>query len=175
MQACSDGERKFVWALVIAGASDQTDAARLAGYTDSNNGAIRVMGHRLAHRERVIAAIEEVGRQAYRMQLVPALMANLKLIQNTSHPDHARTVRATLSSLGLGERTSVDVNHSGDVTVNHTDSAVNDLKVLLGLGVAREKLVELFGFSGLDRYEKMLAEQERRALPPVIEHEATGG
>jgi len=42
--------------------------------------------------------------------------------------------------------------------------------------VAREKLVEIFGFSGLPRYEKMLAEQDRRALPgSVIEHEPAGG
>jgi hypothetical protein len=36
------------------------------------------------------------------------------------------------------------------------------LRVLLGLGVAEEKLVEMFGFSGLSRYEKMLAEQEAK-------------
>ena len=52
---------------------------------------------------------------------------------------------------------------STDVTVNHTDSALQDLRTLIGLGVAREKLVEIFGFSGLSRYEKMLEEQDRRS------------
>ena len=55
----------------------------------------------------------------------------------------------------------------GEVTVNHTDAAVRDLRALLELGVAREKLIEIFGFSGLSRYEKMLAER----APKVIEHQ----
>lgn len=176
MLACSAGERRFVWAWVIGDAETYADAARDAGYVDNENGAIRRRGHQIMHRERVLAAIEELGKQAYRSQLVPALRANLKLITNASHPDHARTVRATLASLGLGERTAVDVNVGGSVDVNHTDAALNDLRTLIKLCVPREKLVEIFGFSGLSRYEQMLAEQDARRLPgPVIEHEIAGG
>lgn len=172
MQVCSERERLFVWHWVVDGEGDATAAARKAGYKDNGKGGIRVTAHYLIHRERVIEAIEEVGRKLFRAQLVPALKANLKLIEKNDHPDHHKAVQATLSRLGLVERTAVDVTHTGEVTVNHTDAAVADLRALLRLQVPREKLVEIFGHTGLPRYEKMLAEQERRALPgPVIEHE----
>lgn len=170
MQACSPMERKFVWVMVLE-AENATAAARKAGYVDHDNGAIRVRAHQLAHRERVIEAMEEVGRRIFRTQLPAAIKANRALLENPKHPDHHKAVQATLSRLGLVERTAVDLTVSGEIAVNHTDAAVGDLRALLALGVAREKLIEVFGFSGLARYEKMLAEQERRALlGPVIEH-----
>jgi hypothetical protein len=61
--------------------------------------------------------------------------------------------------LRLG-KASVDVNVSGEVVVNHTDAAVEDLQRLKSLGVPREQLLETFGYSGLDRYEKLLAERQ---------------
>jgi phage terminase small subunit len=181
MLALSERERAFVWCYVSGDDGkpiSATEAARRAGYVDGGAGTgIRVTAHHLMHRERVIEGIEEFGRRAFRALLVPAINANRKLIENPKHPDHHKAVQATLSRLGLAEKVGVDVNVSGEVSVNHTDAAVADLRVLLGLGVPREKLLELFGFSGLARYEKMLGEQERRALPapPVIEHEEKVG
>jgi phage terminase small subunit len=177
MQACSERERKFVWFYVTnEGPPNAAQAARDAGYSDSSEAA-KVRGSQLMHRERVLAALEEVGKKAFRGLLAPAIKAAGKLIDNDKHVDHSKAVFTTLARLGLGEKSTVDVNVAGEVTVNHTDQALNDLRTLLGLGVAREKLVEIFGFSGLSRYEKMLAEQDERA-PKVIEHradEASGG
>jgi hypothetical protein len=83
-----------------------------------------------------------------------------RLLLNTDHPDHQKTVVSLLSRLGYGEKASVDVNVSGEVVVNHTDAAVEDLQRLKSLGVPREQLLETFGYSGLDRYEKLLAERQ---------------
>lgn len=172
MQALPERERKFVWYyLTNEGAPNGAQAARDAGYSDASEGA-KVRAHQLLHRERVILALEEVGRKAFRGLLGPAIKATSALINDPKHPDHAKAVASTLSRLGLSERTGVDVNVSGEVQVNHTDQAVNDLRTLIGLGVAREKLVEIFGFSGLSRYERMLEEQNRRQIAPVIEGEA---
>lgn len=172
---CTEQEQRFVWAYVT-GDGNATEAARDAGYVDNDNGSIRVRAHALMHRERVLEAIEECGRKVFRGLLGPAISANRKLIEDSKHPDHHKAVQSTLSRLGFTERTAVDVTVGGAVTVNHTDAALKDLRVLLGLGVPREKLVEIFGFSGLARYEKMLADQDRRALAgPVIEHEPAGG
>lgn len=165
MLACSEKERAFVIAYVADGRENGSDAARAAGYVDNDNGAIRVRAHALLHRDRVLEAIEEVGRKVFRGQFGLAVNANRRLLENSDHPDHHKAVQATLSRLGLAEKVGMDVNFSGSVEVNHTDSALNDLRVLLGLGVPRAKLEELFGFSGLSRYEKMLGEQ-----PKVIEH-----
>lgn len=172
MQACSAMERQFVWFYITGIAEgekpDATAAARKAGYVDNENGAIRVRAHALMHRERVLAAIDEVGRKAFRGLLVPAVMATRALIENEKHPDHAKVVQSTLSRLGFGERSGIDVNVSGEVQHNHTDAALNDLRTLLQLSVPEEKLVEIFGFSGLSRYRKMLVEVDAKA-PKLIE------
>lgn len=177
MQALPERERKFVWFyLTNDGPPNGAQAARDAGYSDASEGA-KVRAHALLHRERVILALEEVGKKAFRGLLGPAVKAAAQLIQNEKHVDHSKAVFTTLARLGLGEKSTLDVNVSGELQVNHTDQALNDLRTLLGLGVAREKLVEIFGFSGLSRYEKMLAEQDARA-PKVIEHrkdEIAGG
>lgn len=171
MQACSELERRFVWALLTqTGKPNATEAAREAGYKDSDNGGIRVRAHVLMHRERVLEALEEVGRKAFRGLLLPSILATRALIENEKHPDHARTVQSTLSRLGFGERSGLDVNVSGEVTLNHTDAAVDDLRRLKALCVPQSKLEEIFGFSGLARYERMLAEADRRA-PKLIEGE----
>lgn len=171
MQALPERERKFVWFyLTNEGSPNGAQAARQAGYSDTAEGA-KVRAHALLHRERVILALEEVGKKAFRGLLGPAVKAAAKLIESEKHPDHSKSVFTTLARLGLGEKSTVDVNVGGELTVNHTDSALTDLRTLVGLGVAREKLIEIFGFSGLSRYEAMLAEQDARA-PKVIEHRA---
>jgi hypothetical protein len=171
MQACNERERKFVWFyLMNDGAPNGAQAARDAGFPDSSE-ACKVRAHELLHRERVILALEEVGRKSFRSLLGPAIKATAALIANPAHGDHAKAVSSTLARLGITERTGVDVNLSGELTINHTDSALADLRALLELQVPREKLVEIFGFSGLDRYEKMLAAQ----APRVIEHRSSDG
>jgi len=171
MQALPERERLFVWHyLTNEGPPNGAQAARDAGYSDASEGA-KVRAHQLLHRERVLAAIEEVGKKAFRGLLFPAVKATAKLIENDKHPDHAKAVASTLSRLGLSERTGVDINVGGEVQVNHTDQALADLRTLIGLGVAREKLVEIFGFSGLSRYEKMLQEADAKAGKPLIEGE----
>jgi hypothetical protein len=171
MQALPERERKFVWFyLTNEGPPNGAQAARDAGYSDAAEGA-KVRAHALLHRERVIQALEEVGKKAFRGLLGPAVKAAAGLIQNDKHVDHSKAVFTTLARLGLGEKSTVDVNVGGELTVNHTDAALNDLRTLIGLGVAEEKLIEIFGFSGLSRYRKMMAEADARS-PKVIEHRA---
>lgn len=169
MQACSERERVFVLEFLRNGCKDASDAARKAGCSDPGpqSSAIRVRGHELRHRPRVIEAMQEVARQHFGGLLLPAVLAAEDLIEKATHPDHAKMVLAVLSANGLGERKSVDLNVSGEVVMNHTDAAIEDLRRFKQLNVPREKLEEIFGFSGLPRLEKMLATADAR----VIEHE----
>lgn len=173
MQACSVRERRFAYLLGTGICETAADGARKAGYADPgpHSGAAAVRGHHLLHRERVAKAIEEVARKEFRMLVLPAIAAMRRLVRNPDHPDHAKSVATVLSRLGFGEKTAVDVNVSGDVTVNHTDSAIEDLRRLKAIGVPREKLTEIFGYSGLPRYEAMLAERDAR-VPRVIDHKS---
>jgi phage terminase small subunit len=173
MLACSEQERVFVYAFATGIAGTAADAARLAGYSDPQvsktglrSNSLRSKASQILHRPKVIDAIEEVCRTEFR-GLVPLVIGSAKrLLLNAEHPDHQKTVISLLSRLGYGEKASVDVNVSGEVVVNHTDAALEDLRRLKSLGVPREQLIETFGFSGLDRYERLLAERQ----PKVIEH-----
>jgi phage terminase small subunit len=181
LQACNERERIFAFAYATGIASSAGEAARLAGYsegpalskTGKRSNSLNSRGHQLVHKPRVLEAIEEVCRTEFR-NLVPLVIGAAKrLLLNAEHPDHQKTVISLLSRLGYGEKTSVDVNVSGEVTVDHTTAALEDLRRLKALGVAREKLVETFGFSGLDRYECLLLEHDAKQ-PKVIEPQPAG-
>jgi hypothetical protein len=161
MQACDERERKFVLAYLTNGGNG-ADAAAAAGYS-THLGANRVQAHHLLHRERILSALEEVGRKEFRSLLVPCLVAMRRLVANPDHPHHASTVGTLLSRLGFSEKSAIDISVTGTVEVNHTDAALSDLRNLIALGIPEAKLEEIFGFSGLGRYKRMLAEQDRKA------------
>ena len=170
MRALNAGERKFVWHYLLNG-GNAAQGARDAGYSDKGGGA-KVWGCRALQSDRILAAVDEVGRKQFRGLLVPALTAARVILEDRKHPDHAKVTLSVLSRLGLAERSGVDVNVTGEVTLNHTDAALEQLRALRDLGVPQEKLVEIFGYSGLTRYEKMLEEKVRRE-PKQIEGTAT--
>jgi hypothetical protein len=117
------------------------------------------------------SAIEEVCRTEFR-GLVPLTIAAAKrVLEDPQHDDHVKMIISLLSRLGYGEKASVDVNVTGEIAVDHTTAAMEDLRRLKEIGVPRAKLIDFFGFSGLEMYEQMLAERDARA-PKVIEHRA---
>lgn len=69
--------------------------------------------------------------------------------------------------------------HEMHVTVDHNQEAIASLRAFKDLGVSREKLLELYGWSGLGRYEKMIEDEDRKSgkliagSGPVIEAQAT--
>jgi hypothetical protein len=164
MEACSERERKFVWAYLVNG-GNQSEAARSAGYSDHLD-ACKVRGHYLIHRQRVIDALQEVYARHLVGMAGPAIAALDALVRNDKHPDHAKAIGMVLNRAGMAERSAVDVNVNATVTLNATDSALEDLRILKALGTSREKLIETFGESALQRLEAMLPEQAK-----VIEHD----
>jgi len=157
--------RKFAWGYVFGG-GEGAAAARFAGYSDAGEGC-KVRAHGLLQRDEIQAAIKALTGK-YLFSLAPKAILRLgEILDNPKHAKHAKAIEMVLDRTGHGGVTDVNVNVSGELTVNHTDQALNDLRALLELGVSREKLIEVFGFSGLSRYEKMLAEQG----PKLIEGE----
>jgi hypothetical protein len=157
--------RAFVWHYVFNGARGAA-AARAAGYSDVGD-ACKVRAHGQLQREDVQEAIQALCSR-YLFSLAPRAILRLEeLLDNPKHPKHDKAIEMALSRSGHGERSTVDVNVSGTVTVNHTDQALKDLEMLKGMGASREMLLESFGFSGLERYERMLADRARLAAPVV--------
>lgn len=158
----SEQQRKFSWAYVFNGGNGAA-AARFAGYGDQSEAA-KVRAHGLLQRDDVQAAIQALTTR-YLFSLAPKAILRLEeLLDNPKHPKHDKAIDMALSRSGHGEKTTVDVNVNGAVTVNHTDQAVADLRTLIDLGASEEKLIEAFGYSGLSRYRKMLAAQDAKLI-----------
>lgn len=158
--------RKFAWAYVFGGAEGAA-AARFAGYSDVGEGC-KVRASGLLQRDDIQDAIKALTGK-YLFSLAPKAVLRLgQILDNPKHGKHTKAIEMVLDRTGYEAKTGVEVNVSGSVTVNHTDEALADLRRLRDMGVPREKLLETFGFSGLSRYEKMLAEQDGK----TIEHRA---
>lgn len=167
VQALRDRERRFVWAYLINSMTEiganGAQSARDAGYSDAAEGA-KVRAHHLLHRSDVQDAIQELAARELRGLALPALAALGSILKKPDHPDRQKVALSILSRVGLGEQASVNLNVSGEVNLNHTDAAIDDLRRLRALGVSREKLIETFGFSGLERYERMLASVDAKLI-----------
>lgn len=163
----TERERVFVWHYMLNGANGAA-AAKAAGYSNKADGA-KVRAHELLLRPAIQDALRELSTK-YLFSLAPKALFRLgELLDKSDHKHHAKAIEMTLSRTGFQERTSLDVSVSGKVEVDHTHAAVEDLRRMVALGVPREKLIETFGFSGLSRYEKLLAASEDAKL---IEHKA---
>lgn len=173
MLALRERERRFVWAYMLNsmldGKENGAQSARDAGYSDVKEGC-KVRAHGLLHRDDILDAMNEVAGRELRGLAIPAVVALSKLLNKPDHADHRKSIEMVLNRIGYGERTAVDVTVTGEVNVNHTDAALDDLSRLKALGVPREKLIETFGHSGLTRYERLLEQRK-----PAIEGEVVSG
>jgi phage terminase small subunit len=164
--ACTPLERRFAYIMGAGLATAAADGAALAGYSTSSN-AHNVRGFENMRKPHVLEAIEEAARTEFRGLVGPTIRAAKNLILNDKHPDHAKAVNSMLSRLGFAERNGVDVTVTGEVTMTHTDAALEDLRRCMAMGFTDEQLVGVFGFIGLERYRAML----KSAQPKLIEYE----
>jgi phage terminase small subunit len=162
MLACRPDEREFVL-HVIAGKSN-AEAAKLAGWGEAESSAATLarIGHRLAHRERIIAAIgEEVKKLTRSRATLKAAQAIDEILDNSYHRDRARVALAVLERVDPTiQKHEVEVTHK----IDHEQEALDQLRSLRALNVAREKLIELYGAFGLERLEKKLAIENKGSV-----------
>lgn len=160
MLACRADEREYV--LLILQGKPGAEAARDAGWgtADSSANTMARIAFRLSHRERIIAAIgEEVKKLTRSRATLKAAQAVDQILDNQFHRDRARVALAVLErSDPTVTRHEVDIS----VKVDHHADTLNELRSLLALQVPREKLEELFGYSGLPLLMKQLAAQDAK-------------
>lgn len=161
-----DRDRLFVWNYMFNGGNG-AKAARDAGISDVSEGA-KVQAHGLLQRDDIQAALRALCTK-YLFSLAPVALVKLgQHIRSSNERVSLKAVDMTLSRTGFAERTALDVNVGGSVTVNHKDAAVEDLRRLKALGVPRGELERTFGFSGLSRYEKMLAAEDAKLIEGTV-------
>jgi hypothetical protein len=166
----SDRHRSFVMNLyeLPPGWGCNAKAARIAGFGTSTSSAasMATIGWRLAHDEKVLAAIAEQDKLRIRASAPRAISALQRVVEDPDHKDHIRAVGMVLDRThAVTTHHTVDVHHH----VDHDAEAVAQLRMLRALEVSKEKLIEVFGFSGLSRYERLLQLEDARNSPHTIE------
>jgi hypothetical protein len=172
----SDRHRAFVLALyqIKPGYGAHVKATKLAGFGTSRSSphSWSAIATRLAHDDRILAALYEEDQKRIRASAPRAIRALQHLIETPEHKDHARGIGMVLDRVHPTEtRHTVDVHHH----VDHDAEAIAQLRMLKSLDVPRAKLEEVFGFTGLSRYERLLdiEDAKRRPGPRLIEGTAT--
>ena len=162
MQACLPQERAIIEGI-FAGLSG-AEAARQAGHECSTPEAFARVAHRALHRDRVQAAIVEYTAKAARVLGPLAVRAQSDILSTVNHKDRGKISVAVLERISPTiQRVDAHVLHE---IVDHRQDALIQLKALLALGVARERLEELFGFTGLPMLERQLADETKT---PIID------
>jgi phage terminase small subunit len=160
MQACLPKELAFILALLEG--RNGAQAAREAGYGNNDGTTSAESFARIAHRTltrgRVIDALTEQSRKTIRSLAPSAIQAVKDILTTTNHKDRAKVALNMLERVDpVVQRIDAHVTHE---IVDHKQEALIQLRSLKALGVAHEKLEELFGFTGLPMLEKQLAEQD---------------
>jgi len=162
MTLCLPKERAFIVALLEGKSGAQ--AAREAGYgaedgTSTSETMARI-AHRTLGRGRVVDALAEQSRRTIRSLAPSAIQAVKEILTTTSHKDRAKVALNVIERIDpTVQRVDAHVTHE---IVDHRKDALEQLRSLKALGVAREKLEELFGFTGLPMLERQLAEQDAK-------------
>lgn len=104
MRACTEGQRKFVLALLDTGGGNYTKAAEIAGYAGTP-GSIRVTGHQLAHHPKVIAAAREEADRRLRGGAILGASVMIEIASDPMHKDRFKAADRLLGSAGLNLET----------------------------------------------------------------------
>jgi phage terminase small subunit len=165
MLALNEKQRRFVFAFFeFSGHGQLAKAARAAGYgnPDSPAETYAKAGWRLSQVDAVIEAIKEVAKKRVRSLAAPAVQAVEEIVLDVHHKDRLKAANRILDTFdAVEQRSHVDVSVS--VKADHDAEAVAALRAFRKQGASREFLENWFGFSGLSRYEKLLAIEDGNA------------
>lgn len=165
MSALSAKERAFV--LSRMSGQNFANAARQAGYgkPDSSAETMASIGYRVSHYPRVVEALMEEAKKSIRA-LAPQAVSTVHEAMSTFDPKaRLKAAEMVLSRTdAVVQKQDVNVKHE---VVDHRHEALIQLKTLKALGVTRDKLEELFGFTGLPMLERQLEQQEASEKPAI--------
>ena len=121
MKALPDTQQVFVMACINMGVGlNYTEAARIAGY--ANTPTIKVTAHKLAHDEKIQAAIQEQNRRTLRVGTLEAVAYLLETVRNTKAETKDRLKAAQM----VLDRGGLHALSEHQVTVNHNHMSVEE-------------------------------------------------
>lgn len=134
MQACTVGERAFVYGKVHLGLTNP-DAGKLAGYSDRSPHALEVQTSRLAHSERVQAAILEEGQKLMRTEGARSIKVLVQIRDDPAAENKDRIKCATelLNRSGFHAVTETHSHQYSHMSEGEKDARILALCAELGL------------------------------------------
>jgi hypothetical protein len=164
MAECMPSERAFN--LAICEGKSGAQAAREAGYGNKDGTStpetMAKIAYRLLNSTRVVAGLAETAAKLIRSEVPAAIKAVREIVGDKFHKDRLKAANLILERADPTTQ-KIEVAHSHQVDL--TTETLEQLRFLKSLNVGRDKLIEVFGPQGLDRYEQLLIEQDKKSLP----------
>jgi phage terminase small subunit len=154
MRALPERMRSFVRHYVLDYEHGAPGRAYLAaGYQASKENA-RTDAWKLLQDERIIAAIAEEAKKVLRSGHPMAVKVIHEIMADVNHKDRLKAATALLErSDPTSTSHRIDVTHKVEISAD--EEALQELAALRQLNVTRDELIELFGWNGLERLEKL--------------------
>lgn len=128
----TDRMRAFVYAMLDSGCSNHFLAAKSAGYIGNEN-TLRVTAHRLAHDERVQAALQEEARRRLMTGSILAVNALLDIVSNPAHKSRLQAANSILDRTGLHGLIEQKVTHEHTIDDKKAIARIRELALTLGV------------------------------------------
>jgi phage terminase small subunit len=111
----TDKMRKFAF-IMGSGMTTAAEAAREAGYADKGGEGAKRAAHKLLQDEAVQAAVRETAVKALGGLVPAALRALQEILDDSAHPQGARTAETILDRTGFSPKvqTEITVTHRAD-------------------------------------------------------------
>lgn len=142
MAALRPRQRAFVIAMLETGEDNHTRCAMMAGYGGTES-SIRVQAFRLAHDEKIQAAIVE---QAGRRMKTGAIMATGTLLSIAKNPVHKDQLKAAVEILNRsGLHAITETKHTVEHTINDKAMVAKVVELAKGLNIDPKVLLGQYG------------------------------
>jgi phage terminase small subunit len=160
--ACTVKERRFAESFVELGGMHGAGAAaaRRAGYGNPSSTAnvYASIADRELNKPEVLSYVAELAKKKIRSLVPKAVRAVEEIIDNPAHAQRLKASMAVIDRIDPVEtRQHIEVTHTA---VNHDQDAIAVLRHLKAIGAPRDMLEANFGFTGLSRYERLLAAED---------------
>jgi hypothetical protein len=135
-----------------------TGAARAAGYSGPH---LKNVAFQIFHDQRMLEALHELGEAHLKHGVPDAITAVLEIMDDKKHKDRLKAAQIFIDRAHpVSTLHHVTVEHK----IDYTKQALEELAAFRRLGVAREKLEQVYGRDGLYHLEQQLD-----GSPQVIE------
>jgi len=133
MKPLAPRHRAFCVAYVTTANGNATQAAKDAGYTDNDTGALKVTAYRLVHQPRILAGIREtvVARVASNLPVYVNALESVAL--NAQHKDQTKALLALMNRGGLPDVTERNINVNVNVSSAEKVAEIRQMAEELGL------------------------------------------